>query len=92
MARINKRRGHELGLRECLLEEAVEFRSMYGKHGPEFWDALSKPIDALIAGEAYSFTRYQLPDDHPLRLAAGPAGMCDRLVLTKDDELMPCAQ
>jgi len=29
----------------------------------------------------------KLRDDHPLRLAAGPGDMCDRLALTADDAL-----
>ena len=84
-----KHRGDEVGLREYLLEEAVAFREVYGRTAPEFWDALSPAVDALVGGEAYSFHRWALPDDDPLRLVRGPAGMGDVLVLTADDELVP---
>ena len=72
-----KHRGDEVGLREYLLEEAVAFREVYGRMAPEFWDALSPAVDALVGGEAYSFHRWALPDDGPLRLVRGPAGMGD---------------
>ena len=82
MARL-KQRGDEGGLREDLLEEAVNSRDLYGRMAPEFWDALSP----TVGGEPYDFYRYELPDDHPLRRAAGPGGMSDYLVLTEGDDL-----
>jgi hypothetical protein len=86
-----KQRGDEAGLREYLLEEAVKFRDLYGRLDERFWEVLSQPVDRLLGGEPYGFYRYELPDDHPLRLAAGPGGMCDWLVLTEHDELVPAA-
>jgi hypothetical protein len=53
-----RHRGDEVGLREYLLEEAVSFREVYGRMAPEFWDALSPAVDALVGGEGYSFPRY----------------------------------
>jgi hypothetical protein len=87
MARF-KHRGDEAGLREFLLEDAVDFRETYGRLDRQFWAVLSASVDQLVGGERYGFYRYELPDDHPLRRSGGPAGMCDRRVLTEDDVLM----
>lgn len=84
MARL-KQRGSEVGLREYLLEWEVDFRNTYGSMAPEFWEALSPAVDALVGGEAYSFPRYLLPDDHPARREGN---LHDRLVLTEDDRLV----
>jgi hypothetical protein len=65
MARL-RQRAAEAGLREYLLEDAVRLRDMYG-HVEGCWKALTLPVDQLIGGEAYTFPRYQLPYDHPLR-------------------------
>ncbi|MDC8980975.1 hypothetical protein PR370_07345 [Mycobacterium marinum] len=90
MARL-KERGSEAGLREFLLEDAVAFRELYGGRDPELWRELSKPVDQLVGGEAYSFRLYDLPDDHPMRRARGAGGMSDVLALSKDDCLAsPC--
>lgn len=83
MSRL-KARGHEAGLREYLLEGAVDFRDTCGSLAPEFWDALTPAVDALVGGEAYSFSRYLLPDDHPARTEGN---LHDRLVLTEDGAL-----
>ena len=80
-----KQRGDEVGLREYLLEEAVYFRNTCGRT-PVLWDALTPSVDALVGGEAYSFYRWELPDDHPARR---DGDLNDRLVLTEDDVLMP---
>ena len=72
-----------------LFEGRLRSREVSGRTAPEFWDALSPAVDALVGGEAYSFHRWALPDDGPLRLVRGPAGMGDVLVLTADDELVP---
>jgi hypothetical protein len=86
MARL-KQRGDEVGLRECLLEQAIDFRDMYG-HIDGCSEELSKPVDRLVGGEAHGFYRFQLPDDHPLRRVGRPGGMCDHFVLTENDVLM----
>jgi len=87
MARL-KARGNEVGLREYLLDAALDLRNTYGRHGDEFWSVLSKSVTQLVGRERYGFYRYQLPDDHPLRRARDAAGMCDHLVLTEDDRLI----
>lgn len=84
MARL-KARASEAGLREYLLEEAVSFRELFGPYEPAYWGELSKPIDALIDRGPYSFSRYELPDGHPVRREGG---IGDCLVLTADDELV----
>lgn len=83
-----KQRGDEVGLREYFLEEAIYMRDTYGPKLPEAWDMYSRRVDRLIGGEEHGFSRYELPWDHPLRRARGPAGMSDSLVLTEDDELV----
>lgn len=77
--------GADETLREYLFTAALEFRAAYGSMAPEFWEALTPPVDALLGREAYSFPRYMLPDDHPARVVGG---MHDRLVLTEDDRLV----
>jgi hypothetical protein len=67
-------------LRAYLLAEAIEFRRNHVEIllDPEHdwaeyaWRELSKPVDQLANGAAYSFHGYQLPDDHPMRSAFGP--------------------
>lgn len=56
MARV-KQRGNEVGLREFLLSEAVEFQDMYIDMCADFEPALSGPVNTLTRGEAYSFSR-----------------------------------
>ena len=87
MARLANRCA-EVGLREYLLEAAVEFRAMYGHYGPEYWAVLSRPVDQLLAGEPYRLHRFELPDDHPERRVGWPS---DSLVLTEHDELSSVA-
>jgi hypothetical protein len=74
----------EVGLRDYLAFEAVQFRESCGLT-PTMFAELSKPLDQLLGGEAYRFYRWELPDDHP-DLTAG--GINDLLVLTEDDKLL----
>lgn len=46
------------GLRQFLLDRAVEFRAKCGLT-PEMWAELSKPVDQLTAGQAYRSFRKQ---------------------------------
>ena len=71
-------------LREYLLEQAVEFREMYGQTS-EMWTELSKPVDQLVGGEAFRLCGFQLPDRHPALAECGPNAY---LILTADDRLL----
>lgn len=84
MARLRSR-GMDSGLREFLLAWQVEFREMYVDRIPECADVLSRPVERLTRGEAFSFARFLLPDDHPARFVGG---LSDRLTLTTDDRLI----
>lgn len=84
MARL-KAAGAEAGLRELLLEQAIDFREMYGVLDRGYWAELSKPVDQLVGGDAFVFYRYMLPGDHPARVGGG---ITDLLVLTEDDSLI----
>ncbi|WP_349269136.1 hypothetical protein MPNTM1_04558 [Mycolicibacterium parafortuitum] len=84
MARL-KDRGSEAGLREFLLEGAVAFRDMYGLASTGCWEALSQPVNLLVGREPFSFSRFELPPNHPLRRHGA---LHDRLTLTEGDELL----
>jgi hypothetical protein len=77
--------GAEVGLREYLLEQAVDFRDLYGLVVDGAWEQLSKPVDQLLGGEAYRLYRWQLSDDYPA-VMNGP--ISDVLTLTADDLLV----
>ena len=47
MARL-RNRGAEVGLREYLLEQAVDIRDLYGLVVDGAWEELSKPVDQLL--------------------------------------------
>lgn len=51
------------------------------------WGELSGPVDALAAGEAYRFHRYQLPDNHPASAHRRAGDPSDLLELGSDDVL-----
>ncbi|WP_067566400.1 hypothetical protein [Nocardia acidivorans] len=74
----------EQDIRRHLLEESTALRDRYGWLDPAAFAELSKPVDQLSAGAAWSLRRYELPDDHPAR-TAGAAG--DLLTLDESDVL-----
>lgn len=80
--RIGQQRSH--ALRSYLLAEAEYMRETYGHIDTAVHAELSKPVDALTAGEQVVIRRYELPTDHPASTAGGPS---DELILTADDRL-----
>lgn len=69
------RRSDRVALRDQIL---VEWRDLYGGTAA----VLDEHIARLAAGEAIGISRYDLPDDHPLRYEGDN---CDNLVLGADD-------
>lgn len=81
-------------LRAYLLAQQIDFRQMVtgkvkDKDGSWFaylWRETSKSVDRLAEGRSYSFSRYLLPDDHPMR-PQHPGELFDSLELGEDDVL-----
>jgi hypothetical protein len=82
----------DLKLRDHLLASEVDFRELMSstleghtiEGGESVYDHLSRRVDALLAGEAVVFTRFELPDWHPLSPKYG-GDPSDRFVLGPDD-------
>lgn len=86
MARRDRPADDGTELRRYLVAEAEEFRRVLCGIDPQFWDELSKPVDALGGIESYTLHRWELPEDHPGHM---DGAISDLLVLTADDELLP---
>lgn len=91
MGRRSGEAGAEPELREYLLAQAQDLRRTYvgvALEDPELrdytWTELSRPVDALASGGPYHFSRYQLPDHHPMR---GLGKISDDLLLDADNVL-----
>ena len=83
-------------LRDYLLGEEVDFRELMSttleghkiENGETVWQHLSHKVDALSAGKAVEFHRFELPDWHPESPKYG-GDPCDRFELGPDDVLRP---
>ena len=86
----------ESTLRDYLLAVYVDLRQLFtntlakdsAESGQYAWDQWTPLIDALLDGEAITFSRYELPPDHPQAAPHGGAPT-DRLELGGDDVLRP---
>lgn len=85
--------GNDAAVREYLLAAAKDFRSLMVEtllDDPEWaklaWFETSKAVYRLAGGGEHSFSRWQLPDGHPMRAVGA---MYDTLMLGADDVLRP---
>ena len=80
-------------LRDHFIASSVDLRQLFVNTGLRGGDeelaryaheAWTPQIDALLDGNAYTFHRYELPSDHPMRNLGHPS---DYLELGEDDVL-----